>query len=64
MWDGEPPNTFLMGSEPIDTVLWTMDLELGGIRINSFNESSVDHRTMLLDVTTVSMVGKFENKVV
>ena len=64
VWGGDPPNTFLMGSDPIDTVLKTEDLELGGLRINSFDESSGDHRTIVVDVSTMSMIGKYENKVV
>ena len=63
VWDGDPPNTFLMGSDPIDTVLRTEDLELGGLRINSFDESSGDHQTILLDVSTMRMIGKYENKI-
>ena len=64
VWDSELPHTFLMGSDPIDTVLWTEDLEVVGLRMNSFDESSGNHRTIILDVTTVSMVGTYKNKVV
>ena len=39
-------------------------LEIGRFKILSFGESVGDHITMILDVSTLSLIGKYEHKVV
>ena len=64
VWGNKPPNTYVRGSDPIDYVLHTNDIEVQLLRMNSFAESVGDHRTVILDVTTQSMIGEYEYKIV
>ena len=63
-WDGHKPNTYIDGSKHIDGVWASRCLEIGGFRLLSFGESVGDRRTMIFDVTTRSLIGTFEHKVV
>ena len=63
-WVFSEPNTFIDGSIPIDGVCVSKDLELRGLKILPFSESVGDHRTMIFDVTSRSLLGKFEQQVV
>ena len=63
-WRGSPPNTHISGSKPIDGVWASRSLEIGGFKILSFSESVGDHRTMIFDVSTRSLIGIFEHHVV
>ena len=63
-WDGHEPNTYIDGSKPIDGVWASRCLKIGGFRLLLFGESVGDHRTMIFDVSTRSLIGKFEHRVV
>ena len=63
-WGGDEPNTYIRGSEPIDTVLHTRDLEVLAVKQLSFHNSVGDHRSVLLDVCTKSAIGEDSFKVV
>ena len=63
-WDSDEPNTFIDGRKPIDGVWASRSLEIGGFKLLSFGESIGDHRTMIFDVSTRSLIGKFEHRVV
>ena len=64
-WDpGPEPHTYVDGSEPIDGVYKTPDVEIVGLTQLNFLESCGDHRTCIFDVTTRSFIGKFQNKIV
>ena len=63
-WGFEEPNTFIDGHKPIDGVWASQCLEIGGFKLLSFGESIGDHRTMIFDVSTRSLLGKYEHRVV
>ena len=63
-WGDVEPNTFTRGSKPIDGVWASAELEIGGFKILPFSESVGDHRTMIFDVSTRSLIGEFEHRVV
>ena len=50
--------------EPIDGVYHSPALEITSIMQLSFHEGVGDHKTTIIDVTTRSVIGKFERKVV
>ena len=52
------------GSDPIDTVIRSREIEVKGFLMLPFSESVGDHRSMVLQVATLSMVGKFQHKIV
>ena len=64
VWRGEEPNTYIDGKMPIDGVWASPELEIGGFKILYFGESVGDHRTVVFDISTRSLIGKFEQKVV
>ena len=63
-WGDSPPNTHVMGSVPIDGVWRTPDIEVNNLIMLPFSHSVGDHRTIILDVTTLSMIGSYQHKVV
>ena len=63
-WGGAEPNTHIDGSHPIDGVWASRSLEIGGFKMLPFGEGVGDHRTMLFDVSSRSLLGVFEHKVV
>jgi hypothetical protein len=63
-WGSEEPHTFIGGVDPIDGVWHTPDLEVSTLVQLSFHEGLGDHRTVLVDVTTQSAIGKHEFRVV
>ena len=64
-WDGPELQTFVYGDgHPIDGVYHTPDLEIALLILLSFHEGVGDHRTVIIDVTTSSAIGKFEQRVV
>ena len=45
--------------------MWaSRSLEIGGFKMLSFGESVGDHRTMIFDVSTRSLIDKFEHRLV
>jgi hypothetical protein len=64
-WEESEPNTFVYGKGiPIDGVYHSPELEITSSMQLSFHEGVGDHRTTIIDVTTRSVIGKFERKVV
>ena len=64
-WDqNHEPNTFADGSKLIDGVWASHSLEIRGFKILSFGESVSNHSTMVFDVSTQCLVGKFEQRIV
>ena len=61
---GECPHTFEFGSLPIDAIYATPDLEISNFLALSFHESVGDHRTMLVDITMTSAIGKTQGKII
>ena len=49
---------------PIDDVWATSNIEIKGFKILPFSESVGDHSTMIFDVTSRSLLGKFEHRIV
>jgi hypothetical protein len=63
-WEGSKPRTFVFGKgEPIDGVYHSPELEITWIMQLSFHEGVGDHKSTIIDVTTRSIIGKFERKV-
>ena len=63
-WDEVPPHTFINGKDPIDCVLHTKDIDITGFLMQPYSRSVGDHRTIILDVTTLSMVGSYQHSIV
>jgi len=63
-WGTEEPYTFIDGVDPIDGVWYTPDLEVSVLVQLSFHEGLGDHRTVLVNVTTQSAIGKHDFRVV
>ena len=52
------PNTYIDGKIPIDAGYKTPDVEITSFCMLSFLDSTGDHRSWLLEVTTRSMIGR------
>ena len=63
-WGGMEPKTFARGSQPIDGIYISQELEVTSIMILPFDESIGDHRTMLIDISTRSTVGVYQYKII
>ena len=63
-WRGTPPHTFIDGSQPIDGVWASPELDIGGFAILSFGQSVGDHSTLVFDVGTRSIIGRQEDDIV
>lgn len=59
MWMGPPPHTWIDTTDPIDGICPSKDLEIGSTIMMSFDEGVGDHQTMVMDVTTRSLIGKY-----
>jgi hypothetical protein len=57
-WGDIEPHTYVGGKEPIDAVFHTPDLEVTSTLQLSFHEGIGDHRTVLVDISTWSAIGK------
>ena len=62
-WGDTPPNTHIRGKIPIDGVWASSTMYIVGFKILGFCSSLGDHRGMILDVTTQSLIGKYEHRV-
>ena len=56
-WGRKEPNTHIDESISIDNVWATSNLEIKGFKILPFSESVGDHRMMIFDVTSRSILG-------
>jgi len=63
-WGTKEPHTFIGRVDPIDGVWHTPDLEVSTLVQLSFHKGLRDHRTVLVDVTTQSAIGKHEFRVI
>ena len=63
-WGDIKPHTYLGGKEPIDAVFHTPDLEVTSTLQLSFHKGVGDHRTVLVDISTWSAIGKQEFQVI
>jgi hypothetical protein len=64
-WEDLEPSTFVYGNGmPINGVYHTPDLTITGLMQLSFHEGVGDHRTVLVDISTESAIGKFERRVI
>jgi hypothetical protein len=64
-WEYLEPLTFVYGdSKPIDGVYHTPDLTIMVLMQLSFHKGVGDHRTVLVDISTESAIGKIERRVV
>jgi hypothetical protein len=63
-WAGVEPPTHSRGSTPIDGIYASQELEIDSVMVLPFHESIGDHRTMIVDITTRSGVGKQQYKIV
>ena len=56
-WGSEPSRTHARGSGPIDGGYKSSELEILNLSMLNFVDSPGDHRSLLLDVSTRSMLG-------
>ncbi len=64
VWGKREPNTHISGKLPIDGVWVSEDLEVRGVKILTFGESVGDHRTIIFDITTRSLLGEHQHRIV
>lgn len=62
--EGVEPRTYIQGSGPNDAVYHTPNLEIVSSMQLSFHEGVGDHRTVIVDVSSRSMIGKDSFKMV
>jgi hypothetical protein len=64
-WEDLEPRTFVYGNGmPINGVYHTPDLTITALMQLSFHKGVRDHRTVWVDISTESAIGKFEWRVV
>lgn len=63
-WNGIEPNSYVSGSSPIDAVYHSSSLEITASVQLSFHEGVGDHRTVLIDVSSRSLLGTNEFRIV
>ena len=63
-WGDNPPNTHVNGSIPIDGIFASPDLEIMHCLFLSFHESVGDHRTMIVEISTRSILGQHQSTIV
>ena len=61
---GKDPHTHFRGSQPIDGIYTSPEIEANNFLSLSFHEGVGDHRTMIVDFTTASMIGHYQGHVV
>ena len=61
---GTEPNTHFRGSQPIDGIYVSPDIEVSSFLSLSFHEGVGDHRTMIIDFTSSSMIGRYRGHIV
>jgi hypothetical protein len=62
-WGEEPPRTHARGSGPIDGGYKTPEIEILNLSMLNFVDSPGDHRSLLFDVSTRSMLGEYTNSI-
>ena len=61
---GKEPHTHFRGSQPIDGIYASPEVEASNFLSLSFHEGVGNHRTMIVDFTTASMIGHYQGHVV
>jgi hypothetical protein len=62
-WGPKEPHTHYAGKSPIDSGYKTLEMELVNLNMLTFTESSGDHRSFLLDVSTRLLLCVYKYKV-
>jgi hypothetical protein len=62
-WGPMEPYTHLLGKSPIDGCYKSLEVEIINLTMLNFAESQGDHRSLLFDVSTHSLLGKFRYKI-
>jgi hypothetical protein len=62
-WGPQPPHTHTRGSGPIDGGYKSPEIEIVNLSMLTFADSPGDHRSLLLDVSSRSMLGQHIPKV-
>ena len=62
-WTDEEPHTYIDGKIPIDGVYHSRELEIVSSLQLSFHEGVGDHRTVLVDITSRSLLGQDKFKI-
>ncbi len=62
-WGPKEPYTHHSGTSPIDGGYKTPDIEIVNIAMLNFAESPGDHRSLILDVSTQSLLGIYRYKI-
>ncbi len=57
-WGINEPHTYLRGTEPIDGVWHSHNLEITATLQLSFHEGVGDHRSVIVDITAATAIGK------
>ena len=63
-WMGDDPNIYIRGSDQIGTVYYSEELEIVTIKQLLFHQGVGDHCMTMVDVSTRSMIGLNEYKIV
>ena len=63
-WGPSPPHTHINGSIPIDGIFASPELEVSNCLLLSFHESVGDHRSMIVEVSTRSLLGQHQSSIV
>lgn len=64
-WEtGTEPHTYIDGSQPIDGIFTTPNLDVSNFVALSFHESVGDHRTLIVEILTASFIGKYQGNIV
>jgi len=63
-WGEREPNTHVSGSRPIDAVYHSPELEITATIQLSFHESVGDHRSVIVDITSRSLIGTEGQKII
>ena len=62
-WGNVPPHTYARGSSPIDGGYKSPEIEIINLSMLTFSESPGDHRSLILDVSTRSLLGDYHTKI-
>jgi hypothetical protein len=63
-WGPMPPYTHVKGTHPIDGGYISAEVEVVNLLMLNFTDSPSDHRLLILNISTKSLLGKFRHKVV
>ena len=61
-WGNLEPHTYIDGTGPIDAVYHSPEIKITATMQLSFHEGVGDHRTVLVDVSSRSLIGKYDFK--